>query len=185
MAVDPAAGIRGLASVSRRRLDQWLRFGNKRPTDDSGSHTYLAIGFIALFLIVIVVLMALFPWTARKESAAGLIESQPAGIASIPPNSARPAGRSSEPAAHVEPGHSRMTSPPHESKVRLIGNRETRLYHRAECRSVQSMAERNRYALESANQADAEGFRSCDKCRPPVFKPPASASSQSPPGKSE
>jgi eukaryotic-like serine/threonine-protein kinase len=182
MAVDPAARY-PRARVLADELDKWLRWHQTSDRRIWFTRIYLAIGLAAPLSIVIMVLMALFPWTARKESSAGLIEGQPTGIASIPPTSVQPAGRSSEPAVHVEPGPSRVTSPPHDSKVGLIGNRETRLYHRAECRSVQSMAERNRYTLESAKQADTEGFRACDKCHPPVFKPPPSAAS-SPTGKS-
>jgi len=174
MAEDPAAR-HPRARVLADELDQWLRW---RRTSDRRlwfTRIYLAIGLAAPWLIMIVALMALFPWTARKESSAGSIEGHPAGIASPPPTSAPPAGRSSEAVPHVEPGSLRLTAPAQESKVRLIGNRETRLYHRAQCVSVQSMAERNRCTLESARQADEEGFRSCDKCHPPVFKPPPQA----------
>jgi serine/threonine protein kinase len=171
MANDPASRY-PTARVLAGELDEWLRWQQTADRTRCFASIYAAVGLAAALSIVIVVLMALFPLTARKQSPAWSNEGDPAEITSPPPASAPRAGTSSEPVSHVEPGSSRLTIPAQESTVRLIGNRETRLYHRANCASVHSMAERNRYVLESAKQADAEGFRSCDKCHPPVFKAP-------------
>jgi eukaryotic-like serine/threonine-protein kinase len=154
MAVDPAARY-PRARVLADELDQWLR---RRQTSGGRpwfTRIYLAIGLAAPLLMMIVALTPRVPWTARKESSAGSSQGHPAGIAAPPPT----------------------TAPAEESQVRLIGNLETRLYHRAHCVSVHAMAERNRYTLDSASQAAREGFRACDKCHPPVFKPPPSAES--------
>jgi eukaryotic-like serine/threonine-protein kinase len=156
MAEDPGSRY-PTARVLADELDQWLR---RRQTADRSiwfPWIYLAIGLAAALSIMIVVQLARFHRPASNEFAPGSIAGDPAGFASRPPGSAR------------------LTTPAQESNVRLIGNRETRLYHRTDCASVHAMAERNRYVLESARQADTEGFRSCDKCRPPVFKTPPKA----------
>jgi eukaryotic-like serine/threonine-protein kinase len=54
---------------------------------------------------------------------------------------------------------------------RLVGNLDKHRYHRANCASVHSIAERNRISLPSPEEAAARGFDPCEKCRPPVAEP--------------
>jgi eukaryotic-like serine/threonine-protein kinase len=178
MAVDPAARY-PRARVLADELDQWLRWQQSSDKRLWLIGTYLAIGLAALLSIVIAILIALFPWVGRKESTAGSIDGRSAAIASNPANfvAAPSAGRSSAAVPNIEPSALSPAPTVNESKDRLVGNRDTRLYHRAQCVWVQSMAPRNRYVLESAKQAKEEGFRSCEKCRPPEYKPPAETKS--------
>lgn len=53
-----------------------------------------------------------------------------------------------------------------ESGASFIGNRESRVYHRAGCEYHQMMAPGKRVVLDSVEDARGKGYRPCSTCRP-------------------
>lgn len=48
----------------------------------------------------------------------------------------------------------------------FLGNRDTKLFHKATCAAARAMVERNRIPFKAASEALAAGYRACDKCHP-------------------
>jgi eukaryotic-like serine/threonine-protein kinase len=179
MAEDPAARFPSARALADE-LDHWLRWRQTSDRRLQFTRNVLTMRVALPLSLVLVILSAMVAWRVRKEFFASSIASQVESVASTPPVTGPPPDRPREPIPHVLQGSARLPANPHERTGRLIGNRETRLYHRASCFSVQSMATRNRYALEDSEQAASEGFRPCDKCRPPLHKAGPSARSGPP-----
>ena len=51
---------------------------------------------------------------------------------------------------------------------KLIGNSQTRTYHRAICYHVASLAENHQAILASPEEAAEKGYKPCKSCKPPV-----------------
>lgn len=48
----------------------------------------------------------------------------------------------------------------------LIGNKNTKILHTAECNSVRQMSEKNKVEFQEKDTALKEGYRSCERCNP-------------------
>lgn len=55
---------------------------------------------------------------------------------------------------------------PTETTAVYIGNKNSMIFHRADCSSVARMSEKNKVVLPSAAEALAQGYRGCQICQP-------------------
>jgi serine/threonine protein kinase len=159
------------ARALAEELDQWLKQVEMSRSRHTSPLAFVALGMAASMVLVISIWTISFSGMTRTGLRAGADQTQPPGPASRQAVAASPrTDRVPSPLSAASSPTKERRSPPR-SGVQLIANRETRLYHRASCTAVQSMAERNRLPLDHPAQAEAEGFRPCEKCRPPVSEP--------------
>lgn len=59
-----------------------------------------------------------------------------------------------------------VVSQPTESTAVYIGNKNSMIFHRADCSSVDRMSEKNKVSLSSVEEALAQGYRGCKICNP-------------------
>jgi hypothetical protein len=52
--------------------------------------------------------------------------------------------------------------------ARLVGNRQSQVYHQGGCIHIRQLAENHRVLLKSPVEAAARGYRPCQTCRPPA-----------------
>lgn len=57
-------------------------------------------------------------------------------------------------------------SQPAEVAAAYIGNKNSMIFHRADCSSVSRMSEKNKVSLSSVSEALAQGYRGCKICNP-------------------
>ena len=48
----------------------------------------------------------------------------------------------------------------------IVGNRNSNVFHRPECKNLRQMSEKNRIGFDAEAAALAEGFTPCQLCRP-------------------
>lgn len=48
----------------------------------------------------------------------------------------------------------------------LVANKDSKTYHRADCKSAAKIKEANRASFASAAEADKAGFKACKVCKP-------------------
>lgn len=48
----------------------------------------------------------------------------------------------------------------------LVANKDSKTYHRAECKSAAKIKEANRTSFASAAEADKAGYKACKVCKP-------------------
>jgi serine/threonine protein kinase len=140
MATNPAdrySTARALADA----LDRWLKaqHGTRERRWLKAASTLMAL--CAVLMLVLSVRSVLLSGKASPSSPDDVL------------------GRSAPPTALV----SAVQAP---ARAALIGNRETLVYHRGSCEMLLAMKDRNRVALENAEQAAAAGYRPCARCRP-------------------
>ncbi|HEX8845423.1 MAG TPA: thermonuclease family protein [Pyrinomonadaceae bacterium] len=57
----------------------------------------------------------------------------------------------------------------------IIGNKQSKKYHRPDCPGYRDMAEKNRVFFKSVNEAEAAGYKRAGNCQPEVSSPTARA----------
>lgn len=62
--------------------------------------------------------------------------------------------------------HATTPSQPTESTAVYIGNKNSMIFHRADCSSVDRMSEKNKVSLSSVEEAMTRGYRGCKICNP-------------------
>jgi serine/threonine protein kinase len=143
-------------------LDQWLWHRQvRRP------YAWLSTPCVILLTLVLLLLtgvgIARLGMAVRIGGPGGAARSATA-TPRLETDASRSSPESSEAGVASSPTSGPAAAP--RSPSLLVGNRETRLFHRATCPFLKSMADRHRQELESAAQAQALGYRPCEKCRP-------------------
>ena len=114
---------------------------------------------IVAFLIAMIFVLPKLYGTGQSSAAGG---AQPKQTASAAP--ARSSGRSTGTTAAT--ASQRSTPEPTEPAVPdfYIGNKNSRIFHRPDCKSLP--AEKNQVRFETRDEAEAEGFTPCARCNP-------------------
>jgi len=121
---------------------------------------------LALFLAASVVAVAQDPKPAapktaaekKAEKKAKKAEAQAAKAAPAPaPAAAKPA-----PAAAAKAAPAKTAA----SSTAIIANKDSKTYHRADCKVAAKMKEANRTSFASAAEADKAGYKACKVCKP-------------------
>ena len=75
---------------------------------------------------------------------------------------AKPAAKpAAPPAAKVAPA-----AAPAPAATGFVGNKDSKICHKADCKSVAKMKAANKVSFASAADAQAKGFKACKTCKP-------------------
>lgn len=98
----------------------------------------------------------------EKKAVAAAASATPA----TPAVSAAPAASASRPAAPTAP--SRQASQPAPAPVAggFIGNKDSKIVHRSDCKMAAKISAAHRVAFASAADAKAQGYKACKVCKP-------------------
>ena len=58
------------------------------------------------------------------------------------------------------------SKPVAETTVTYVGNKNSKVFHRASCSSVSQMKDSNKVSLSSRDAAISQGYRPCENCQP-------------------
>jgi tRNA A-37 threonylcarbamoyl transferase component Bud32 len=161
MAVDPKERYPD-ARALRDALDAWLR--RQHPsTRLSRPLACIVMGLAAGLLLVLGIQAVLTPAPAAPHP----VQNPPAAEATATVTVPVPVP---VPVPVLSPRVEAQTPQPRSAPSRvhrvLIGNKNTHIYHTQTCASVATMKDLNRIDFTSAAEAEAQGFRACDKCYP-------------------
>jgi len=70
------------------------------------------------------------------------------------------------PPAKAEPAKPEAAKRITPSATGFVGNKDTKVFHKADCKSVGKMKDKNKTALASKADAEKAGFKACKICKP-------------------
>jgi serine/threonine protein kinase len=176
MAKDPGArypSARGLAD----ELDSYLLRMERRNDQVRVAVAGAAMGVALAAVLVCAIKLGFALGINRFEFAGDGVSSTPRFRASGPEVKNSLATNSEAPAPASEPPA--KNGAPRRVDGALIGNRDRRVYHRADCYHVRNMAEINRAILSGPEEAAEQKYTPCKDCSPAVASP-ATIQSHSP-----
>ena len=123
--------------------------------------TTIILGLAAALILAIGVRTVLLPWSegVRSERVQGLLAS----MSMVPARSAR-VPDDAVPAPAAEIGGLSSPKPDRSNEGPLIGSRNSKHYHRANCSYVQSISPGNRIELKSCPGSRESGLKPCGYC---------------------
>jgi serine/threonine protein kinase len=166
MATDPAARF-PTARALADELDGWLGDRRLPAARPPAAFVYGLAALAALLLVLVGVESSVLLRRARLDPSSALVDSPPTARSALA-STALAGPHSVDPAQWAKDAGPRLTA---SVESRLVGNRKTHVYHRADCAFVLAMAESNRVILEGPELATALQFTRCEKCRPPIPEP--------------
>ncbi|MFZ1376656.1 MAG: Ada metal-binding domain-containing protein [Geothrix sp.] len=95
---------------------------------------------------------ALLALLFAAASVAALAQTKPA-----PAPAAKPAAPAAKPAA---------PAPAAKPAGAILANKDSKTYHRADCKAAAKIKEANRTSFGSAAEADKAGYKACKVCKP-------------------
>jgi hypothetical protein len=178
MATDPAARYPS-ARACADALDGYLKRQDRRDDRLARALVAAAGGLCLGVLLVLTINLLLAAGTGRqaaaRERAVQSVKTRQSGPQPSetldPPR--QPTGNFQEPTPQRVPSAS--------PEVKLIGNTTTRVYHRAGCYHLASVAELHQAILAGPGEAAEKRYKACKACQPPVYSPaqPTSSSNSS------
>ncbi|MCE1205188.1 MAG: hypothetical protein LWW79_11345 [Holophagaceae bacterium] len=100
---------------------------------------------------------ALLAFLFAAASVAALAQTKPAPAAKPAAPAAKPAAPAAKPAT---------PAPAAKPAGAILANKDSKTYHRADCKAAAKIKEANRTSFASAAEADKAGYKACKVCKP-------------------
>jgi serine/threonine protein kinase len=176
MATDPSARHATARSLAEE-LDWWLEREHWRRDRLRLAVAGMAVG-ISLAVVLLITSRFVLPAeparTEHRQDRVPVLTSTGGSVAEPKERLAPTPEHSSKPREQPRSAHSSR------AERRLVGNRETHVYHWDDCFHVRNLAANNQAFLAGPAEAAEKRYKSCKDCRPPVMPPQASQPSPPP-----
>lgn len=121
--------------------------------------------------LILVAVASLFPLAAfqspapatkltKKQKKAAAAAATPAAKPSAPP------AQAAAPAATPAKAPARPAAQPAPAATGFVGNKDSKIVHRADCKMAAKISAAHRVSFASAADAKAQGYKACKVCKP-------------------